>query len=97
MGMILRGKVWKFGNDISTDYLSPSFGMDEPWEERKKKILQRDNIPYQKFIDKSYFRLIESKYQKPDGSTHISLKTVVYQKGIDYINKVLELEEVQNG
>ncbi|MBW1999413.1 MAG: 3-isopropylmalate dehydratase [Deltaproteobacteria bacterium] len=36
---MLRGKVWKFGNDISTDYLSPSFGMDESWEERKKKIL----------------------------------------------------------
>lgn len=39
MSMILKGKVWKFGDDISTDYLSPSFGMDEPWEERKKKIL----------------------------------------------------------
>jgi 3-isopropylmalate/(R)-2-methylmalate dehydratase small subunit len=37
--MVLKGKVWKFGDDISTDYLSPSFGMDEPWEERKKKIL----------------------------------------------------------
>ena len=37
--MIIKGKVWKFGDDISTDYLSPSFGMDEPWEERKKKIL----------------------------------------------------------
>jgi 3-isopropylmalate/(R)-2-methylmalate dehydratase small subunit len=39
MSMILKGKVWKFGDDISTDYLSPSFSMDEPWEERKKKIL----------------------------------------------------------
>lgn len=39
MNMIITGKVWKFEDDISTDYLSPSFGMDEPWEERKKKIL----------------------------------------------------------
>ncbi|MBW1699915.1 MAG: 3-isopropylmalate dehydratase [Deltaproteobacteria bacterium] len=37
--MIIKGRVWKFGNDISTDYLSPSFGMDESWEERKRKIL----------------------------------------------------------
>jgi 3-isopropylmalate/(R)-2-methylmalate dehydratase small subunit len=37
--MIIKGKVWKFGDDISTDYLSPGFVMDEPWEERKKKIL----------------------------------------------------------
>jgi 3-isopropylmalate/(R)-2-methylmalate dehydratase small subunit len=39
MGMILKGKVWKFGDDISTDYLSPAFGQDDPWEERKKQIL----------------------------------------------------------
>lgn len=39
MSMIIKGKTWKFGDDISTDYLSPSFGMDDPWEERKKKIL----------------------------------------------------------
>ena len=39
MAMIIKGKVWKFGDDISTDYLSPGFVMDEPWEERKKKIL----------------------------------------------------------
>ena len=39
MSIVLKGKVWKFGDDISTDYLSPSFGMDEPWEERKKQIL----------------------------------------------------------
>jgi 3-isopropylmalate/(R)-2-methylmalate dehydratase small subunit len=39
MSMMISGKVWKFGDDISTDYLSPSFGMDDPWEERKKKIL----------------------------------------------------------
>lgn len=39
MDTIIKGKVWKFGDDISTDYLSPSFGMDDPWEERVKKIL----------------------------------------------------------
>ncbi|MBW1769468.1 MAG: hypothetical protein JRJ65_20780 [Deltaproteobacteria bacterium] len=25
--MILKGKVWKFGDDISTDYMAPSFSM----------------------------------------------------------------------
>lgn len=54
---------------------------------RDKSILQRDNTPYQNYVDRGYFRLIESKYQKPDGSTHINLKTVVYQKGLDFIRK----------
>ena len=39
MDMILKGRVWKFGNDISTDYMAPSFGMDDPWEVRKRTIL----------------------------------------------------------
>lgn len=54
---------------------------------RDEKILQKNNQPYQQFIDAGHFRVIESSYTKPDGSTHISLKTVVYQKGIDLIRK----------
>lgn len=56
---------------------------------RNKGILQRDNIPMQCYIDRGYFRVIETKYTKPDGSTHINLKTLVYQKGVNYINKLL--------
>ena len=39
MGIIVRGKVWKFGDHINTDYMSPGFGREEPWEIRKKYIL----------------------------------------------------------
>ena len=39
MGIIVRGKVWKFGDHINTDYMSPGFGREEPWEKRKKYIL----------------------------------------------------------
>ena len=56
---------------------------------RDNKILMHDNIPYQEFIDRGYFRTIEQKYNKPDGSTQISIKTVVYQKGLDFIRKLL--------
>ena len=57
---------------------------------REKGILDARNRPYQSVCDRGYFRVIESTYTKPDGSTHINLKTVVYQKGLDYIRKVLE-------
>jgi anti-repressor protein len=50
-------------------------------------VLRENNTPYQQFVDCGYFRVIESTYNKPDGSVHISLKTVVYQKGIDFIIK----------
>ncbi len=56
---------------------------------RDKNILMVSNMPYQKFIDCGYFRVIETKYNKPDGSTHIGFKTLVYQKGVNYINKII--------
>ena len=59
---------------------------------RNKKILQQDNIPYQKFIDLGYFRVIETKYTLPTGEIKISLKTLVMQKGVAYINKILAAE-----
>ena len=55
---------------------------------RNKKILNQDNIPYQKYIDLGYFRVIESKFTIPSGETKISLKTLVFQKGVAYINKL---------
>ena len=58
---------------------------------RDKNILMQNNMPLQHYVDRGYFRVIESRYTKPDGSSHINLKTVVYQKGLDYIRKLLEL------
>lgn len=56
---------------------------------RDKKILDRRNMPYQTFVDRGYFRTIESTYNKPDGSSCINIKTVVYQKGVDFIRRML--------
>lgn len=61
---------------------------------REKGILMKDNIPYQEYIDKGYFRTIEQKYNKPDGTTCIYIKTLVYQKGLDFIRKLLKSEGV---
>ena len=56
---------------------------------RNSNVLQSNNIPYQKYIDAGYFRVIESKYVTPKGETKITLKTVVFQKGVAYINKLI--------
>lgn len=57
---------------------------------RDKKILDRKNMPYQSYIDSGYFRTIESTYTKPDGDTCINIKTVIFQKGLDFIRKVIK-------
>ena len=57
---------------------------------RQERILQADNRPYQEYIDRGYFRVVEQKYDKGYGETGINIKTLVFQKGIDYIRKLLE-------
>lgn len=56
---------------------------------RDKKILDRNNIPYQTYVDRGYFRVIEQKYTKPTGETVVTTKTLVYQRGIDYIRRIV--------
>ena len=56
---------------------------------RDRKVLQNNNQPYQEYIDRGYFRCIESSFVKPNGTTSINIKTVVFQKGVDYINKLV--------
>lgn len=58
---------------------------------RQKSILTSDNRPYQKYIDSGYFRVIEQKYEV-NGEVRINIKTLVFQKGIDWIRKQLAKE-----
>lgn len=58
---------------------------------RQKSILTYDNRPYQKYIDSGYFRVIEQKYEV-NGEVRINIKTLVFQKGIDWIRKQLVKE-----
>ena len=57
---------------------------------RDKKILQPNNLPYQQFVDKGYFRIIEQRWTTKDGETKINIKTLVYQKGLDYIRRIIK-------
>ena len=56
---------------------------------RDRNILNGNNQPYQQFVDKGYFRIIESKFTQEDGTVRINLKTVVFQKGLEFIKGVV--------
>lgn len=49
-------------------------------------ILDRWNVPYQRYVECGWFRVIEQKYSK-NGEQCVSTKTLVYQKGVDAIRK----------
>ncbi len=48
---------------------------------RNNGILQKDNIPYQKYINRKWFKVIEQPYMKNDVK-HIRLLTRVTHKGV---------------
>ena len=60
---------------------------------REQKILDWQNIPYQEYIDRGYFRIVEQKYEV-HGEVRINIKTLVFQKGIDWIRKQLQKEDI---
>lgn len=57
---------------------------------REKKVLRWNNEPYQDFVEKGWFRCVESKFTKPNGDVCVNIKTVVLQKGLDGIRKLLK-------
>ena len=54
---------------------------------RDEKVFDRNNIPYQQYVDCVYFRVLEQKYTVPSGETKINIKTMVFQRGIDFIGR----------
>lgn len=55
---------------------------------REKKILQKDNTPYQQYVTAGYFKVVEGKYEVNENVV-VTKTTYVKQKGIDYIRKLL--------
>ena len=55
---------------------------------RYHKILMLNNDPYQKYVDAGYFRSIQSTWIDKSNGRHVYFKTVVFQKGIEFIAKI---------
>jgi anti-repressor protein len=54
----------------------------------KKVLISDNNLPYQPHIDAGRFKIIEQTWGK--SKTHLSSKTLVTPKGIEYIRKIWE-------
>lgn len=60
---------------------------------RFNDILRSNNEPYQQYVERGYFKQIEQEVVLPNGDTMINRKTVISQKGIDYIRKILDRQD----
>lgn len=68
------------------------FGNTELFEFLKRKsIFMGNNKPYQKYVDCGYFRVVEIKwYDYKQAATEIIIKVMVFQRGLDFISKLLK-------
>jgi len=57
---------------------------------RKQKILNERNLPYREYQERGYFRVIEQTYKDGGGKTKIRFKVLAYQRGVDYIRRVID-------
>lgn len=56
---------------------------------REKGILRYNNEPYQQYVDSGYFKLVRQTFEIPGYGDEIYDKTMVTQRGVDYIGKLL--------
>lgn len=74
-------------NEVAKVLAIPGYGRNNLFEFlREQKILDRFNVPYQRYVDCGWFRVIEQKYIK-NGEPIVTTKTLVYQKGVNAIRK----------
>lgn len=77
-------------NDVAKVLAIKGMGRNNLFEFlRDEGILDKFNVPYQRYVDCGWFRVIEQKYMK-NGEPQVSTKTLVYQKGVDAIRKRIE-------
>ena len=62
---------------------------------RQERWLMDDNVPYQEYVNRGYFKVIEYKYVTSYGEVKIDHKTLVYQRGVDAIRKLLSARIAQ--
>ena len=60
---------------------------------REAGVLDSRNAPYQRFVDMGWFRQVETKWQKANGDWQIGIKTVVFQRGVEGIARLLDKKE----
>ncbi len=52
------------------------------------------NEPYQTYVNSGYFKIVEVKSEDKHGNVHVNKKTVVFQKGVDFIRKLAKDDDL---
>lgn len=59
---------------------------------KRQRVLRCNNEPYQEYVELGYFKIIEEIFDDCYERTRIYHKTMVSQKGLDFIRKLIDAE-----
>jgi phage antirepressor YoqD-like protein len=89
--MVSNSDSWIEMSAVAKTLNYKGFGRNKIFEHlRDINVLRYNNEPYQEYVDKGYFKIIEQKVNLPDCNALVNLKTVVSQKGLDFIRRRLD-------
>jgi prophage antirepressor-like protein len=57
---------------------------------RSQGVLMADNVAKQRYIERGYFHIVQSEYFTPDGTPRVTAVTRVYEKGVDFIRRLMD-------
>jgi prophage antirepressor-like protein len=57
---------------------------------RSQGVLMSDNVAKQRYIERGYFHIVQRDYCAPDGTLRVKAVTRVYEKGVDYIRRLID-------
>lgn len=84
--MFIDGSNYQKMNDVAK---SLGYGRNKLFAFlRSQKVLMKDNVPYQRFIESGYFVVKETSIERY-GRIYNNPQTYVTSKGVDYIGKML--------
>jgi phage antirepressor YoqD-like protein len=59
---------------------------------RERNVLRYNNEPYQQYVERGCFKTIEQVFETACGESMINRKTMVSQRGLDFIRKLIAEE-----
>jgi phage antirepressor YoqD-like protein len=80
-------------NEVAKLLKIPNMGSVKLFEFLREQDVLSDNKanwnePYQNYVNAGYFKIVETKSEDRYGKVHVNKKTVVFQKGVDFIRKL---------
>lgn len=55
---------------------------------RRNDVLDRNNVPMQRYVDAGYFRVVEQHFMR-NSEPCVNIKTLVYQRGVDFVRRLI--------